>query len=134
MAGELLDFSVSSFVMFAECTSEANRKLLTDSLNEIRENGTKVVLDFCALGQKLRDLRNNGLWRYVLDANGQRYGYDSFYEFCEDVLGFSKTKAQNMISLTEFVNVNGDTVKFIDDKYAAYNTSQLIELSSVSSF
>ncbi len=137
MAGELLDFTISSVVHFADSVSDAKKALLTESLQTIREQGHVVVRDFCVLGQRLKELRDGGLWRNVLDANGQRYDSDSFYAFCEDVLGFSKTKTQNMISLSAFVRYkDGDKreVEFIDPEFSKYNTSQLIELSSVPSW
>ena len=137
MAGELLDFTISSTLFFADSVSDAKKTLLTESLQAIRAQGHVVVRDFCVLGQRLKELRDGGLWRNVLDANGQRYDADSFYAFCEDVLGFSKTKTQNMISLSSFVRYkDGDKeeVEFIDPEYAKYNTSQLVELSSVPSW
>lgn len=137
MAGELLDFSIRSVIHFADSVSEAKKTLLTETLNTIRAQGHVVVRDFCILGQRLKELRDGGLWRNVLDQNGQRYDADSFYAFCEDVLGFSKTKTQNMISLSAFVRYkNGDKndVEFISDAYSEYNTSQLVELSSVFDF
>ena len=137
MAGELLDFTISSTLFFADSVSDAKKTLLTESLQAIRAQGHVVVRDFCVLGQRLKELRDGGLWRNVLDANGQRYDADSFYAFCEDVLGFSKTKTQNMISLSSFVRYkDGDKqeVEFIDPEYSKYNTSQLIELSSVPSW
>ena len=137
MAGELLDFSIRSVIHFADSVSEAKKTLLTETLNTIRAQGHVVVRDFCILGQRLKELRDGGLWRNVLDQNGQRYDADSFYDFCEDVLGFSKTKTQNMISLSAFVRYkNGDKndVEFINDAYSDYNTSQLVELSSVYDF
>ncbi len=137
MAGELLDFSIRSVIHFADSVSEAKKTLLTETLNTIRAQGHVVVRDFCILGQRLKELRDGGLWRNVLDQNGQRYDADSFYAFCEDVLGFSKTKTQNMISLSAFVRYkNGDKndVEFISDSYSEYNTSQLVELSSVFDF
>ena len=137
MAGELLDFSIRSVIHFADSVSDAKKTLLTETLNTIRAQGHVVVRDFCILGQRLKELRDGGLWRNVLDQNGQRYDADSFYAFCEDVLGFSKTKTQNMISLSAFVRYkNGDKndVEFISDAYSEYNTSQLVELSSVYDF
>ena len=137
MAGELLDFSIRSVIHFADSVSEAKKTLLTETLNTIRAQSHVVVRDFCILGQRLKELRDGGLWRNVLDQNGQRYDADSFYDFCEDLLGFSKTKTQNMISLSAFVRYkNGDKndVEFINDAYSEYNTSQLVELSSVFDF
>lgn len=137
MAGELLDFSIRSVIHFADSVSDAKKTLLRETLNTIRAQGHVVVRDFCILGQRLKELRDGGLWRNVLDQNGQRYDADSFYAFCEDVLGFSKTKTQNMISLSAFVRYkNGDKndVEFISDAYSEYNTSQLVELSSVYDF
>lgn len=130
---ELLDISVNCAVTVSEKLSAAQKQILMDSLEAIRGAGHAVVRDFCILGQRLKELRDGGFWRYVLDANGERYSFDSFYDFCEDVFGFSKTKAQNMISLSSFVRFkDGDKkeIEFISADYENFNTSQLIELSS----
>lgn len=43
----------------------------------------------------------------------------------------SQTKVSNLVRIAEFVQVKGDSVNFIERKYADYSMSQLVELASV---
>ena len=126
----LLDVTVKNVVYFANNCPDEKRQFIEDVFSRIKNRAQNVVLDFFSLVLQLKTLRIQDNYRQVLNANGEPYDYDSFYQFCEDIFGFSKTKVQNMIALSELVNVKDGVVKFVNSSYSNYSVSQLIELSS----
>ena len=133
---ELLDFqSRENFNFFKySCyvTEDEKQGFLTDC-QRILEYAHATVKDMCLLGLRLKELKQSLYWREVFDPNANIcFSYDRFEDFCVYAFGFSKTKVSNLLNIAEFVKLNGENVDFIDKKYAGYNTSQLVELGSVS--
>lgn len=135
---ELLDFqSRENFNFFKySCyvTEDEKQGFLTDC-QRILEYAHATVKDMCLLGLRLKELKQSLYWREVFDPNANIcFSYDRFEDFCVYAFGFSKTKVSNLLNIAEFVKLNGENVDFIDKKYAGYNTSQLVELGSVSEY
>ena len=135
---ELLDFqSRENFNFFKySCyvTEDEKQDFLTDC-QRILEYAHATVKDMCLLGLRLKELKQSLYWRDVFDPNANIcFSYDRFEDFCVYAFGFSKTKVSNLLNIAEFVKLNGENVDFIDKKYAGYNTSQLVELGSVSEY
>lgn len=132
---ELLDFqSRENFNFFKySCymTEEKKQGFLIDC-QRILDYAHETVKDMCLLGYRLKELKGSLLWREVFDPEANIcFSYDRFEDFCSYAFGFSKTKVSNLLSIAEFVKMNGENIDFIDKKYAGYNTSQLVELGSV---
>lgn len=132
---ELLDFESRAnfeFFKFGSLLPEERKEVFYTDCEKILEYAHATVKDMCLLGYRLKELKGFATWQYVIDPEtGKKYRYDNFAEFCGYAFGFSKTKVSNLLAIAEFVKLNGPNVDFIDEKYAGYNTSQLIELSSV---
>ena len=135
MERELLDFVPRpnfEFLQFGSVVPEERKQGFFADCERILEYAHETVKDMCLLGYRLKELKCSATWQYVTDPEtGRKYCYDNFAEFCGYAFGFSKTKVSNLLAIAEFVKLNGENVDFIDKKYAGYNTSQLIELSSV---
>ena len=135
MERELLDFVPRpnfEFLKFGSNISKERKEEFFADCERILEYAHATVKDMCLLGYRLKELKQSVIWQYVTDPEtGREYCYDNFAEFCGYAFGFSKTKVSNLLAIAEFVKLNGENVDFIDKKYAGYNTSQLIELSSV---
>ena len=132
---ELLDFESRpnfEFLKFGSLLPEDRKEVFYTDCEKILEYAHATVKDMCLLGYRLKELKGFATWQYVIDPEtGKEYRYDNFAEFCGYAFGFSKTKVSNLLAIAEFVKLNGPNVDFIDEKYAGYNTSQLIELASV---
>ena len=132
---ELLDFESRAnfeFLKFGSLLPEDRKEVFYTDCEKILEYAHATVKDMCLLGYRLKELKCSATWQYVTDPEtGTDYRYDNFAEFCGYAFGFSKTKVSNLLAIAEFVKLNGENIDFIDKKYAGYNTSQLIELSSV---
>ena len=132
---ELLDFESRAnfeFLKFGSLLPEERKEVFYANCEKILEYAHATVKDLCLLGYRLKELKGFATWQYVIDPEtGKEYRYDNFAEFCGYAFGFSKTKVSNLLAIAEFVKLNGPNVDFIDEKYAGYNTSQLIELASV---
>ena len=135
---ELLDFQGRenfSFLKFSSYAVEEEKKAFEKDCQRILEYAHATVRDMCLLGLRLREMKNSSFWVRVFDPESNVcFTYDRFDDFCNYAFGFSKTKVSNLLSIAEFVKLNGENVDFIDKKYAGYNTSQLVELASVDSY
>lgn len=134
MAEELLDYSGREFSFaYADFVRSEQKIAFERDCEDIRDSARKVVADFCVLGKRLEHLKLSNAWRNVLDQNGERYGADNFTDFCFFAFGFSATKTSNMLGLAQFV-LEDDGEWVLDEKYAGFSTSKLIEISSAYSF
>ncbi|MBQ5929542.1 MAG: hypothetical protein IIX02_02010 [Clostridia bacterium] len=93
----------------------------------------ETVQNMCILGWHLRELKEGRTWEGVIEPkSGLAFFNFSFQDFCEYAFGFSHTRTSNLIRIAEFVKVSGTRKNgFIDERYAGYNTSQLVELAPV---
>lgn len=139
MSNELLDFTNRENFDFLNFSYGGHQVLKSEDKDSLRLSCEGVlhyahatVQDMCLLGVRLRELKNAGTWMYVLhpQSNTAFFNY-SFEDFCAYAFGFSKTRTSNLLRISKFVKLNGDTVNFIEKKYSKYNTSQLIELAAV---
>lgn len=133
---ELLDFQSRenfNFFKYSCYVTEDEKQSFLIDCQRILEYAHATVKDMCLLGLRLKELKQSLYWREVFDPNANIcFTYDRFEDFCVYAFGFSKTKVSNLLNIAEFVKLNGENVDFIDKKYAGYNTSQLVELGSVS--
>lgn len=139
MSNELLDFTQRDNFDFLKFSSKVkdddDKAILKRQCERVLEFAHATVQDMCLLGWHLKELKNSKTWQEVFEPKtGTCFSYFSFQDFCEYAFGFSKTRTSNLLSLSEFVKISGThTNGFIEEQYAGYNTSQLIELSSVPS-
>lgn len=133
---ELLDFQSRenfNFFKYSCYMSEEKKQGFLTDCQRILEYAHETVRDMCILGYRLKELKGTLLWREVFEPESNIcFSYDRFEDFCGYAFGFSKTKVSNLLNIAEFVKMNGENIDFIDKKYAGYNTSQLVELGSVS--
>lgn len=139
MSNELLDFTQRDNFDFLNFSSKVkdddDKAILKQQCERVLEFAHATVQDMCLLGWHLKELKNSKTWQEVFDPkSGVCFHNFSFQDFCEYAFGFSKTRTSNLLSLSEFVKISGtNTSGFIEERFAGYNTSQLIELSSVPS-
>ncbi len=132
--GELFDFRDKKdfgFLTFDVCATKDEMLALVSDCKRIVEYAHDTVKNLCLIGKRLKELRNSRGFARAIDWNGEHFTFHRFDEFCEYAFGFSKTRTANFLALGYFVVLNDSNVDFIDRKYADYNLSQLIELSSV---
>ncbi len=110
---------------------EYEQKELKADCERVAQYARDTVKDFCLLGLRLKEMKAAEQWREVVDETGTPFSYAGFEEFCKYAFGFSQTKVSNLVRIAEFVQVKGDSVNFIERKYAGYSMSQLVELASV---
>lgn len=110
---------------------EYEQKELKADCERVAQYARDTVKDFCLLGLRLKEMKAAEQWREVVDETGTPFSYAGFEEFCKYAFGFSQTKVSNLVRIAEFVQVKGDSVNFIERKYADYSMSQLVELASV---
>ena len=130
---ELIEFKDRSnfdFLRFRYAQDYEQRELKADC-ERVAQYARDTVKDLCLLGLRLKEMKAAEQWREVVDETGTPFSYAGFEEFCKYALGFSHTKVSNLVRIAEFVQVKGDSVNFIERKYAGYSMSQLVELASV---
>ena len=130
---ELIDFKDRAnfdFLRF-RYAQEYEQKELKADCERVAQYARDTVKDFCLLGLRLKEMKAAEQWREVVDETGTPFSYAGFEEFCKYAFGFSQTKVSNLVRIAEFVQVKGDSVNFIERKYADYSMSQLVELASV---
>lgn len=110
---------------------EYEQKELKADCERVAQYARDTVKDLCLLGLRLKEMKAAEQWREVVDETGTPFSYAGFEEFCKYAFGFSQTKVSNLVRIAEFVQVKGDSVNFIERKYADYSMSQLVELASV---
>lgn len=110
---------------------EYEQKELKADCERVAQYARDTVKDLCLLGLRLKEMKSAEQWREVVDETGTPFSYAGFEEFCKYAFGFSQTKVSNLVRIAEFVQVKGDSVNFIERKYADYSMSQLVELASV---
>lgn len=110
---------------------EYEQKELKADCERVAQYARDTVKDLCLLGLRLKEMKAAEQWREVVDETGTPFSYAGFEEFCKYAFGFSQTKVSNLVRIAEFVQVKGDSVNFIERKYAGYSMSQLVELASV---
>ena len=84
----------------------------------------------CILGWNLLNLKRSEYWKRSFNQ-ATTSPQERFQKYCECTFGFSYTHTSNLLRLAKYVSFSGNNVEFIDPIYAQYNTSQLIELSSI---
>ncbi len=130
---ELIEFKDRAnfdFLRFRYAQDYEQRELKADC-ERVAQYARDTVKDFCLLGLRLKEMKAAEQWREVVDETGTPFSYAGFEEFCKYAFGFSQTKVSNLVRIAEFVQVKGDSVNFIERKYADYSMSQLVELASV---
>ena len=136
-SSELLDFRErDNFDFFKFCAwkkDEDEKNILKSKCEHILEVAHATVQDMCILGWHLKELKEDKTWQDVIEPkSGLAFFNFSFQDFCEHAFGFSHTRTSNFLRIAEFVKVSGTkTNGFIDERYAGYNTSQLVELAPV---
>lgn len=135
MENELLDFKAQEnfdfFTYRYELTDGLKRKFLSDCQN-VLERAHATALETLKLASALAKLKWSYGWKEVINPeDGMTFIYSSFEKFCKYAFGFSKTKTSNLLSLSEFVELNEktDTIVYKHKRYASMNMSQLIELA-----
>ena len=136
MSSELLDFRErDNFDFFKFCAwkkDEDEKNMLKSKCEHILDVAHATVQDMCILGWHLKELKEGKTWQDVIEPkSGLAFFNFSFQEFCEYAFGFSHTRTSNFLRIAEFVKVSGTKNGFIDERYAGYNTSQLVELAPV---
>lgn len=133
---ELLDFQSRenfNFFKYSRSVTEDEKQGFLIDCQRVLEYAHATVKNMCLLGLRLKELKASETWHYVVDPNTDLFfTCDRFEDFCGYAFGFSKTKVSNLLKIAEFVKLNGENIDFIDKRYAGYNTSQLVELGSVS--
>lgn len=130
---ELIEFKDRAnfdFLRFRYAQDYEQRELKADC-ERVAQYARDTVKDLCLLGLRLKEMKAAEQWREVVDETGTPFSYAGFEEFCKYAFGFSQTKVSNLVRIAEFVQVKGDSVNFIERKYAGYSMSQLVELASV---
>ena len=130
---ELIEFKGRAnfdFLRFRYAQDYEQRELKADC-ERVAQYARDTVKDLCLLGLRLKEMKAAEQWREVVDETGTPFSYAGFEEFCKYAFGFSQTKVSNLVRIAEFVQVKGDSVNFIERKYADYSMSQLVELASV---
>lgn len=130
---ELIEFKDRAnfdFLRFRYAQDYEQRELKADC-ERVAQYARDTVKDLCLLGLRLKEMKAAEQWREVVDETGTPFSYAGFEEFCKYAFGFSQTKVSNLVRIAEFVQVKGDSVNFIERKYADYSMSQLVELASV---
>lgn len=137
MSSELLDFTSREnfdFFKFSVRTEEEKKVDLKRECEHVLEYAHATVQDMCVLGFHLKELKESKAWGDVFNPeSGYCFYNHSFQAFCEYAFGFSNTRTSNLLRIAEFVKISGTKTGFIDEKYAEYNTSQLVELAPVRS-
>ena len=137
MSNELMDFTPRAnfdFFTYRYAPNEERKRSFTRKCEHVLEYAHATVQDMCLLGYNLMELKNGGEWKEVRDPmTGNTFNYLSFEAFCEYAFGFSETRTKNLVGLAQFVQISGTKTGFIDERYQDFNTSALIELSSVPS-
>ena len=133
---ELLDFQSRenfNFFKYSCYVTEDEKQGFLIDCQRILEYAHATVKDMCFLGFRLKELKASETWREVFDPNSNIcFSYDRFDDFCNYAFGLGKTKVSDLLNISQFVKLNGENVDFIDKRYAGYNTSQLVELGSIS--
>lgn len=127
---EFKDRANFDFLRFRYAQDYEQRELKADC-ERVAQYARDTVKDLCLLGLRLKEMKAAEQWREVVDETGTPFSYAGFEEFCKYAFGFSQTKVSNLVRIAEFVQVKGDSVNFIERKYAGYSMSQLVELASV---
>ena len=137
MSNELMDFTARdnfNFFKYRYAPSEERRKSFMGKCERVLEYAHATVQDMCLLGYNLSELKEGGEWKEVqAPQTGNAFRYLSFEAFCGYAFGFSETRTKNLVGLAQFVRISGTKTGFIDERYQDFNTSALIELSSVPS-
>lgn len=137
MSNELLDFTARdnfNFFKFSVLVKDEEEKtVLKRQCESVLEYAHATVQDMCLLGWQLKELKESKTWESVFEPkSGYCFSNFSFQAFCEYAFGFSKTRTSNLLRIAEFVKIGGTKGNgFIDERYAGYNTSQLVELAPV---
>ena len=135
---DLMDFTPRdnfNFFKFRYEPEKEKKEIFLSKCERVLEYAHATVQDLCLLGYNLLELKNGGTWKEVRDPeSGNTFNYLSFEKFCAHAFGFSETKTSNLLSLSQFVQISGGRHgSFIEERYANFNTSQLIELAPVGS-
>lgn len=117
--------------------SDLRAEVIARSTVYIRNDLHSIATSFCKLGFHLRELKYSGFGCYE-----HMYGYPSgstcmevdFYDYVQEVFGFSKTTCNNYIRVCElFSREDGKFHIYLNKKYEKYGFSQLVEMASMSS-
>ena len=134
---ELLDFnSRDNFdlrIAPAYRIPERQQEKLKSDCMQVVSAAQRSVLDLCKLGYYLREIREDGTWKYVYnEKSGTVFQYQKFTEFTSYLFGISPTMAENCMSISQFTHIDekGEIV-FLNEKYKAYKMSQLVEMGSM---
>lgn len=119
-----------------ELGTETKSKFLS-ACEKVMEGAQKAAKDMMLLGWRLKKLKDGRGWTEVLNPeDGMTFIYSSFEQFCKYAFGFSKTRTSNLMNIAQFIDVDEETetVRFKSERYAAMNTSQLVEIAPLSSW
>lgn len=135
MSSELLDFKSQKNFEFFKMSSSAKRdskERLQSDCQRVLEYAHATVKDMCLLAAQLYELKEKKEWELVINPEtGYAFLNYNFDDFCAYAFGFSKTKTSNLLRISQFVNLYGESRGEIEAGYADYNTSQLVELAAV---
>lgn len=135
--GELLDFKDQGNFDFFKFSSRKSsdqefQRSLKSKCEHVLEYAHETVQDMCLLGYHLKELKESGKWQWVFNPEtGYCFDGGSFGEFCAYAFSFSRTRTSDLLRISKFVQISGTKNGFLPEKYKGYNTSQLVELSSV---
>lgn len=101
------------------------RELAVSSFGYVMNDLMSIRSNFILLGFHLHEIK---MCEYYKD-----FGYDNFYEFCENNFGLKKSSINNYLLVhSTFCEKNGFCLtNRLDKKYSDYNYGQLVELCSV---
>lgn len=140
MNNEMMDFTPQKNFDFFEYRYEpqalAKQTFLSDC-QKVLESAHATFLETLKLGARMAKLKRGGAWKEVINPkDGNSFNYSSFEKFSEYAFGFGTTRTSNLLSLSEFVELDeeNDTIRFRDPRYREMNQSQLIELAPLPEF
>jgi len=122
------DETTSQFKTFTDSEKESGFAVVQQIYSEIHDLQQKVKERFIVLGRYLYELEKGNFYIYVLDK-GNSAGYNSFYKFCSECLGFKKRTVANLLLVykTYFLNA----IEFDRIRYEKYSFRQLVEMVSL---
>ena len=90
----------------------------------IQQSQMDVKMRYLQIGCALLEIEREKLYLYVAPKN-KTMGYSTFYGFCQEVFGFKKTTAANMVAVArEFCGADGG----VKIPYLNFSFAQLVEM------
>lgn len=103
---------------------------IMSSTQYIKNDLHDMSKSFCKLGFHLWELKYNGF--RVIENVKYTVMEHNFYDYVNEYFGISKTTCNNLIRVCQLYSYGDRMHVNLDEKYAAYTFSQLVEMSSMS--